>query len=84
VYVQPRASRSRLVGPYEGALKISITAAPVGGEANKSLILLLSKLWKIPRAAFSITSGAQSRYKTVHVDGVGSLAGLIPSSWEQD
>ena len=50
-------------------LKISVTAAPENGKANKALIKLLSKLWKIPRTAFTFVGGAKNRNKTLLING---------------
>ena len=52
VRVQPRASRTRVVGPHgEGAaaaLKVTLTTPPVDGQANKALLKLLGKLLSLP------------------------------------
>jgi uncharacterized protein (TIGR00251 family) len=47
VQVQPRASEDEVVGPFGGALKIRITAAPVAGAANKQLLKFLAKKLKV-------------------------------------
>ncbi len=38
VLVQPRASRTKVVGEHDGRLKIALSAPPVDGEANAALI----------------------------------------------
>ncbi len=72
--VSPRAGRNRIDGiaaeaPAGAVLKISVTAAPEGGKANAAVIRLLSKEWRLPRGAFTITRGAGARRKTLHVAG---------------
>ena len=42
VLVQPRASRTRVVGEHDGRLKIQLAAPPVDGEANAALIEFLA------------------------------------------
>ena len=43
VRVAPRASRNRVVGVQDGALKVALTAPPVDGAANEALKKLLAK-----------------------------------------
>jgi len=70
VLVQPRASRSRVVGEHDGQLKIQLAAPPVDGEANAALVELLAKLLSVPRRQVSLISGETSRRKRVRVEGV--------------
>ncbi len=63
VRVQPKASRNAIQGIHGEALKISLTAPPVDGAANKACIAFLAKTLKHPRAAIEILSGATSRNK---------------------
>lgn len=48
-------------------LKAQVTAIPEDGKANKALIALLSKEWKIPKSAISILRGDTSRLKTLEI-----------------
>jgi uncharacterized protein (TIGR00251 family) len=72
VRVIPRASRSEIAGEYNGALKIRITAPPVEGAANRELIRLLAKVFKLPQNAVEIVSGAASKSKIVYIEGADS------------
>lgn len=65
VYVQPRASKSAIVGCHQDALKIQLTAPPVGGAANKQCIQLLAKALAVPKSAITITRGLTSRKKGI-------------------
>ena len=81
VRVMPRASREGVVGLYEDALKIRLTAAPVDGKANEACRAFLAKLLSIPRAQVEILSGHTSRNKVIKVSGVSSekiLKALLP------
>jgi hypothetical protein len=70
VRVQPRASRSEVVGEQEGALRVRLTAPPVDGAANDALVDLLAKLLDVPKRDVHIVGGATSRRKIVQVEGV--------------
>lgn len=70
VKVKPNARESRLEpseddGPWLARLK----SPPVEGKANKELIALVAKHFKLPRSAVTITSGHQGRLKRIRVDG---------------
>ena len=41
VHVQPRASRSEIIGQHGAALKVRLQAPPVDGAANEALVHLL-------------------------------------------
>ncbi|MFQ5736959.1 MAG: DUF167 domain-containing protein [Thermodesulfobacteriota bacterium] len=70
VRLAPRASRERVEGVHDGALKIRITAPPVEGEANRALVAFLSGLLGLPKGAFSIQPGSlKSKNKKVKVEG---------------
>ena len=80
VHVQPRASRSEVVGTFGAALKVRLQAPPVDGAANDALVALLAKELGVPRRDVRIVQGATSRAKVVEIDGttadaVRALAG---------
>ncbi len=73
VRVQPRASRDAIVGEWQGALKVRLTAPPVDDKANDSLRRLLASRLNIPLAAVRILSGERSRTKRIELRGVTSV-----------
>ncbi len=77
VKAQPRSSRSRICGIYNGGLKVSLKAAPVDDAANRECCELFSKLFHIPPSRVHIVTGQSSRTKTVMVEGVSSEAAAI-------
>jgi len=81
VRVAPRAARSTIGGEHDGALKVRIAAPPVTGAANRELIKLLARAFKLPQRAVEIISGANSKTKTVRIEGadVAVLEQLIQS-----
>ena len=71
VRVQPRASRSEIVGMLDDALKVRVKAPPVEGAANDELTKLLAKKLKVPRSSVEVVRGHTARSKTVRVTGIG-------------
>jgi uncharacterized protein (TIGR00251 family) len=69
VQVVPRASRSEAVGEHNGLLRIRIAAPPVEGAANKELIRVLAKMFKVSRGSIEIISGHGCRVKQVRIAG---------------
>ena len=69
VHVQPRASRSEIVGVHGAALKVRLQAPPVEGAANDALVTLLAERLGVPRRSVRVVAGTTSRAKTVEIDG---------------
>lgn len=80
-WIQPRASKSEIVGLRGDQIKVRIAAPPVDGEANEALLRFLSKQLKTSRKNLKIIQGLSSRGKTVLIEGlspeeVGQLLGV--------
>ncbi|HVO18487.1 MAG TPA: DUF167 domain-containing protein [Anaeromyxobacter sp.] len=67
--VQPRASRTRVVGEHDGRLKVQLAAPPVEGEANRALVEFLAGELGVRRADVAVVRGEAGRRKTVRVTG---------------
>ena len=65
--VQPRSSRSKIMGLFDGALKVALTAPPVDGKANAALIDFLADRFAVTRSAVVLKSGQASRRKIVEI-----------------
>lgn len=81
VLVQPRASRTKVVGEHDGRLKIALAAPPVDGEANAALIEFLSDELGVRKAEITLLDGDTSRRKRLSVRGVAPaqvMAMLVP------
>jgi uncharacterized protein YggU (UPF0235/DUF167 family) len=63
----PRASRTTVAGVREGVLYVRVTAAPVGGAANRALVELLGKTLRVGVTAVRIESGGTSSRKRLSV-----------------
>lgn len=68
--VQPRASRNKVNGLHAGALRISLTAPPVDGEANAAVTAFVASLLGIPKSRVTIVSGEKGRDKVVLAHGL--------------
>jgi uncharacterized protein len=69
VSVQPRASRSEIVGLHDGRLRLRIAAPPVDGAANAEVIAVLAKTLGVSKSQIDIVSGQTGRRKRVLVRG---------------
>ena len=63
LYIQPRASRNKVVGLQGEELKVALTAPPVDGAANKACCAFLAKLCSLPKSSVKLVSGETSRHK---------------------
>jgi len=72
VLVQPRASRTKVVGEHDGRVKIALAAPPVDGEANAALIEFLAELLGIRKAQVELLDGQTGRRKRLRLGGVSA------------
>ncbi|MCE9672471.1 DUF167 domain-containing protein [Myxococcus stipitatus] len=70
ILVQPRASRTRVVGEHDGLLKIQLAAPPVDGEANAALVEFLAKQLGLSRRDVTLVAGDTSRRKRLRLTGI--------------
>jgi len=74
IKVHPRARKNAITGAVGDALKLALTAPPVEGKANQSVIEFFADLFQIPRSSVTIASGESSRNKVVRISGLGRAA----------
>jgi len=67
VLVQPRASRTKVLGEHDGRLKIALAAPPVDGEANAALIEFLADELDLRKADVELLDGDTNRRKRLLV-----------------
>jgi uncharacterized protein len=70
VRIHPRARKDAITGELGDALKVSLTAPPVGGKANEACIEFFANLLKVPRSSVTIAAGQTSRNKVIRVAGL--------------
>jgi uncharacterized protein (TIGR00251 family) len=66
VKVFPKSSREELI-EKDGSIKAYIKAAPDKGKANKALIGLIAKKYKVSKSKVVIVAGLTGRNKVVEV-----------------
>lgn len=82
VRVHPGAKKNSVTGIHAEAVKIALTAPPVDGKANQSLIAFLADILRLPRARIAIVAGPASRAKTLRITGKSAaevVAALFPT-----
>ncbi|WP_114765834.1 DUF167 family protein YggU [Vibrio rhodolitus] len=67
LYIQPKASRDKIVGLHGEEIKIAITAPPVDGKANAHLTKYLAKQFKVAKGLVNIEKGELGRHKQVRI-----------------
>ncbi|MFT3837126.1 MAG: DUF167 domain-containing protein [Myxococcaceae bacterium] len=70
VLVQPRASRTKVLGEHDGRLKIALAAPPVDGEANAALVEFLAERVGVKRAQIELLDGLTGRRKRLKITGL--------------
>lgn len=73
IHATPRAAQERIDGIETDAagrvwLRVRTTAAPEDGKANRAVVKLLAKSWKIPASCFTVINGEAARYKRVRIN----------------
>lgn len=68
--IQPRASHNEVTGFHGDAVKIRLSAPPVDGAANESLVRFLAEQLGVTRSAVRLVSGQSSRLKVVAIHGL--------------
>jgi hypothetical protein len=76
VRVQARARRNEVLEEADGSLRVRVTAAPEGGEANRAVIALLADALGVAPSRIALVRGAASRDKLFRIER-GSLT--LPS-----
>jgi uncharacterized protein (TIGR00251 family) len=73
VKVEPRSSKSEIVGSYGDGIKVKLTSPPVEGKANKELLEVLSKELNVRKKDIEIISGHSSKNKVVRIAGLSKI-----------
>jgi uncharacterized protein len=63
VRVQPKARANAVKGWHGNALRVSVTAVPEDGKANRAVIALLAEMFDVAPSSINLVRGAASRDK---------------------
>ena len=69
VYLQPKSSKNEMAGPYRDGIKVKVTAPPIEGKANESLIRFLAKEFGISPSSIEMIKGHHAREKILKISG---------------
>ena len=67
VKVFPKSKKEEFIKKNEDSFIIKIKEKPIEGEANKSVINLLSSHFNIPSKKFRIIKGSKTRNKIIEI-----------------
>lgn len=68
VKVKPNSPKQHIEESVDGCLTVHLKSPPVDGKANKELIELLAKKFKVSKSQIRIKSGLSSRTKLIAID----------------
>ena len=60
---------AHLQGLMGDALKLTLSAPPLEGQANIALAEYFSEIFSVPRGAFQVVTGIRSRNKVIRING---------------
>jgi uncharacterized protein (TIGR00251 family) len=85
----PGASRDLITGVAKDEngvawLAATVTAVPKNGRANKAMIRLLSKQWRLAKSSIQVISGETARRKILLVSGDADAIMDKLSVWSRD
>lgn len=76
-HLQPKASKTEVVGLHGNALKVRIKAPPVEGKANAELIRFLAKEFAVSKRDVVLISGELSRQKRIRINAPAVIPDYI-------
>jgi uncharacterized protein (TIGR00251 family) len=68
VKVAAGASKTRILGEWEGRLRVAVAAPAERGKANTELLAFLAKRLGVRRADLTVVNGATSPLKTIRIE----------------
>lgn len=67
IIAKPNAKKTTITKVSNQGMHIAIHAKPHKGEANKELIVFLSKFFAVPKSQIILKTGESSKYKQIIV-----------------
>ena len=72
VKVVPGASRTRILGEWDGRARMAVATPPEKGKANKALIAFLAKLLSVRKSDVTVVTGQSASVKTIRIKRVSA------------
>ncbi len=69
IHVTPGARHEAIGGAHGDALRVHVTARPVGGDANRACTALLARAFETHRAWIQLDPASTGRRKRVRIQG---------------
>jgi len=73
VKVKPNSKEQKVEKSIDGSLIVRLKSPPVDGKANKELIKLLAKKFKVSKSKIKIKSGLSAKNKLIEIDSIISV-----------
>ncbi len=77
LYIQPKASGDRIVGPHGDEIKVTIVAPPVDGQANEHLLRFIAKQFGVAKSLVHIEKGESGRHKQLRITAPRRIPDVI-------
>lgn len=68
ILVKPGSKKNEVIESLEGELIVRTTARAHDGEANKAVVQILAKYFKVGKTKIKIVSGEKSKRKIIEVE----------------
>lgn len=86
VRLTPKAARDSIDGIKTLADGVDhalarVRAMPEAGEANKALVVLLAKVFRVPKSLISVIAGTTARLKQVRIAGSPNALTGVVATW---
>lgn len=73
VKITPQSSANKILGFYQGMLKIALVGVPEKGKLNEKLIDFLADCIGVPKKAISLKQGLTNPIKKLEIDEAYAL-----------
>lgn len=67
VRVVPRSSKNEVKVLEDGSLHVKLTAPPVEGKANRMLVEILARHFRVKKRQIEVVRGQTSRHKYIRI-----------------
>jgi uncharacterized protein len=70
VKVKPNSKQQKIERSVDGSFTVRLQSPPIDGKANKELITLLAKQFKVPKSHIEIKLGLSSQNKLIEINSI--------------